>query len=223
MRILIVEDERELAALLIERMRADGFVIDRVATAAAALDAIRVYDYPIVLLDRRLPDGDGVSIIPEIRRLRSAIRILVVSALRDIDDRVEGLDAGADDYLTKPFGASELLARVRANLRRPGSASLPPVVIGDLTFDLNSREASVAGRPLLLFKREALLLEALMRRAGRVVTHATLIEELYGFDEAAQLNALKTLASRLRRRLESCDAKADVQSVRGVGYLIRAV
>ncbi|BBU60468.1 DNA-binding response regulator [Methylosinus sp. C49] len=223
MRILIIEDERELAFLLTERMRAAGFVIDRVATATAALDAIRAYDYPIVLLDRRLPDADGISIIPEIRRMRSATRILVVSALRDIDDRVEGLDAGADDYLTKPFDTNELLARVRANLRRPGNAALPPVVVGDLTFDVNTREANIAGRPLLLFKREALMLESLMRRAGRVVTHATLIDELYGFDETAQLNALKTLASRLRRRLESCDAKADVRSVRGVGYLIRAI
>ncbi|PWB79478.1 MAG: two-component system response regulator [Methylocystaceae bacterium] len=223
MRILIVEDERELAALLSERMREDGFVTDRVTTAVAALDAIRDYDYPIVLLDRRLPDGDGVSIIPEARRLRPMIRILVVSALRNIDNRVEGLDAGADDYLTKPFDATELLARVRASLRRPGSAPLPPVVVGDLTFDVNTREASIAGRPLLLFKREALLLESLMRRAGRVVTHATLIEELYGFDEAAQSSALKTLASRLRRRLEADGARADVQSVRGVGYLIRAV
>jgi DNA-binding response OmpR family regulator len=221
MRILIVEDQREIAALMTERVRKDGYIADHVRTLEDAQEAVRAFDYPIMLLDRRLPDGDGVLIIPTVRRLRPSMRILVVSALRMIDERVEGLDAGADDYLTKPFDSSELLARIRACLRRPGSATLPLVVIGALSFDLNSREASIGGRPVLLFRREALLLESLMRRAGRVVTHDTLIEEIYGFDEVAQVNALKTLTSRLRRRLEAWGARADVQSVRGVGYLIR--
>jgi two-component system OmpR family response regulator len=221
MRILIVEDQREIAALIADRIRLEGFIPDRVGTISDALHALRVHAYPVMLLDRRLPDGDSVSIIPEVRRLRPAIRVLIVSALRSIEDKVDGLDSGADDYLTKPFDSVELLARIRASLRRPGASPFPPVVVGALTFDLNTRTVSIAGHPILLQKREMLMLEALMRRAERVVTHDTLIDEVYGLNEVVQFNVLKTLSSRLRQRLTELKAGVDVKSVRGVGYLIR--
>jgi DNA-binding response OmpR family regulator len=220
MRILIVEDQREMAALLADRLAEAGFVSDRVRRVGDALEALRTTDYPLMLLDRRLPDGDAVGALPEIRRIRPGIRVLLVSALRSVDDRIGGLDAGADDYLTKPFDADELLARVRASLRRPGGERVPPVVVGDLAFDLSSNEAFVAGAPLVLHKREMLLLQTLMRRAGRAVTHEALIEEIYGHGETVQLDALKMLVSRLRQRLKERDAGAEIHAARGIGYLI---
>ncbi len=221
MRILIVEDQREIAALMAERIGGEGFIADSVGTLDDARHALHLHDYPIMLLDRRLPDGDGISIIPEARRVRPSIRVLVVSALRTIDDKVDGLDSGADDYLTKPFDSVELLARIRASLRRPGASSLPPVVLGALSFDLNTRTATIGGRSVILQKREMLMLESLMRRVERIVTHDVLIDEVYGLNEVVQINVLKTLSSRLRSRLKEMNARVEVKSVRGVGYLVR--
>ncbi len=163
MRILIVEDQLDIASQIAERLGRSGYVADHVGTLADAIEAVKAHDYPVMLLDRRLPDGDGVSILPELRLTRPGIRVLVVTALRSIDDRVDGLDAGADDYLTKPFDADELLARIRASLRRPGGAIVPPVEMAALSFDLNAREAFVEGEPFIAPKREMLLLEALVR------------------------------------------------------------
>jgi two-component system, OmpR family, response regulator len=220
MRILIVEDQRDMATLIADRINCAGFVSDHVGGLGEALEALQAHDYPIMLLDRRLPDGDAISVLPEIRRIRPGIRILLVTALRSIDDKINGLDAGADDYLTKPFDVDELLARIRASLRRPGGRLLPSILVGDLSFDLNTHEASIAGRPLLLHKREMLLLESLMRRAGRAVTHNTLIEEIYGLDETVQIDAVKMLVSRLRQRLKEWSADVEIHSARGIGYLI---
>ncbi|PWB79469.1 MAG: two-component system response regulator [Methylocystaceae bacterium] len=221
MRILIVEDQRDMSAMMADRIERAGFVADRVCTLRDALEAIRTYDYPIVLLDRRLPDGDAVGALPDIRRFQPSIRILVVSALRALDDKIEGLDAGADDYLTKPFDADELLARMRASLRRPGAAPLPLIAVGSLSFDPNTREAFVGDRPLTLQRRETLLLETLMRRAERVVGYQTVIEEIYGFEEDVLIDAVRMLASRLRQRLKDENANVELISARGVGYMIR--
>jgi two-component system, OmpR family, response regulator len=220
-RILIVEDQREMAALIADRVRDAGFVTDHVGDIGEALEALRTRDYPLVLLDRRLPDGDAIEALPTMRRLRPGIRIVFVTAMQSVDDKISGLDAGADDYLSKPFDAEELMARIRATLRRPGGREMPPVVIGNLSFDLDAREAQVEGRPLVLHKRELLLLEALARRAGRAVTHDSLIEEIYGFGEMVQIDALKMLVSRLRQRLEKQTAGVEIHAARGIGYLIR--
>jgi len=220
-RILIVEDQREMAALIADRISDAGFVADHVCDVAEAIEALRTRDYPLVLLDRRLPDGDAIGAVPTIRRLRPGIRIFFVTALQSTDDKINGLDAGADDYLSKPFDADELMARIRASLRRPGGRPLPPVVVANLSFDLDAHEAQVAGRPLVLHKRELLLLEALVRRAERAVTHDSLIEEIYGFGEMVQIDALKMLVSRLRQRLEKQNAGVEIHAARGIGYLIR--
>lgn len=220
MRILIVEDQPEMASLMAERLTRSGYVADNVGTLEDAIEALRQYDYPMILLDRRLPDGDGVSILQLVRSTKPNTRVLLVTALRSIDERINGLDAGADDYLTKPFDADELLARIRAILRRPGGERVPPVTLGDLTFDLNQHEAFVHGRPFLVSKRELLLLEALLRRAGRAVKHSTLISEIYGLDDVVQVDALKMSVSRLRQRLKDCRAGVEIHTLRGIGYLI---
>lgn len=221
MRILIVEDQVEIARHLSALLIASGYAVDAAGTIGDAVYAIRRFDYPLVVLDRRLPDGDGMSALPTIRRLRPATRVLLVTALRSIDDKVNGLDAGADDYLIKPFEDAELMARVRAVLRRPNGAALPNVVIGKLVFDFNSQCASVSGRPFHLPKRETLLLEALVRSVGRVVKHDTLLSEIYGVNESMQPDALKMSVSRLRQHLKAQGADVEIHTLRGIGYVLR--
>lgn len=220
MRILIVEDQPEMASLVADRLTQSGYLADCVGTLAEAIEALKQYDYPLILLDRRLPDGDGVSILQMVRSTNPSIRVLLVTALRSIDERINGLDAGADDYLTKPFDVDELLARVRAILRRPDGALVPPVALGDLSFDLNLHEAFIRGQPFFVSKRELLLLESLLRRAGRAVKHSTLISEIYGLNDSVQIDALKMSVSRLRQRLKDCGAGVEIHTLRGIGYLI---
>jgi two-component system, OmpR family, response regulator len=220
MRLLIVEDQLEMAALMADRLKRSGYLVDCVHTLADAAEALTQFEYPLVLLDRRLPDGDGVSLLHKVRSAQPASRVMLVTALRSIDDKVDGLDAGADDYLTKPFDVDELLARIRAMLRRPAGAPPPPINIGDLSFDLDRREAHVRGRPFLVAKRELLLLEALVRRAGRAVTHNALIAEIYGLDDSVQIDALKMSVSRLRQHLKEQDASVEIHTLRGIGYLL---
>ncbi|BBU63176.1 DNA-binding response regulator [Methylosinus sp. C49] len=221
MRILIVEDQPDISMLIADRVRRAGFAPHCVQALADIPEALGACDYSVMLLDRRLPDGDGLSIVPTAKRLRPGIRILVVTAARSIEDRVDGLDAGVDDYLTKPFSTEELLARIRASLRRPGGEPAPPVVVGRLSFDLNSESASVGGFPLIVPRRELVLLGALMRRAGRAVTFSALLQEIYGSDEHKHIGALKMVAMRLRHRLDEQDAGVEIHAPRGIGYLIR--
>jgi two-component system OmpR family response regulator len=220
MRILLVEDNTELANRIGRRIRGDGFLVDHVGTMEDAALALDDYSYALALLDRRLPDGDGLSLVPRVRTRHPGLRVLMLTALDDIDDRIEGLDAGADDYLTKPFNLDEMMARIRASLRRPGGERSPPVVIGNLSFDLDARVATIADRPVTLLRREVALLEALVRRAGRVVAREALVDAIYGLDDDVQPHALTTLASRLRARLDELDAEVEIHSVRGLGYLI---
>ncbi|WP_141589235.1 MULTISPECIES: response regulator transcription factor [unclassified Myxococcus] len=221
MRALLVEDEPELARLVANEATSQGFSVDAVASVTEARSAIHLGAYAIVLLDRRLPDGDGLCLIPELRAMQPEAGVLVISAMGDVPERVAGLDAGADDYMEKPFHADELRARIRSVLRRPAQArQLQPVRCGAIEYDLGSRQMTVQGRPLLLRRREASLLAALMRRARRVVQRDTLIKEVYGFDEEPSANTLEAHISRLRRRLEDCGAGVVLHPVRGVGYLI---
>lgn len=222
MRILVVEDEAEMARLLAARLGAAGFLADQAASAAEALEAATLHPYALVLLDRRLPDGDGAGLVPALRRARPGVPIIVVSALDGVADRVQGLDAGADDYLAKPFDGDELLARIRAALRRPGAAPPPPITCGGLTFDPGLREASVAGRAIRLRRRELAILEALMLRAGRVVPRERLVEACFGLDDFVQPATLESHVSRLRAKLAVAAAGVAIHPVRGVGYLLDA-
>lgn len=221
MRILIVEDEPEMGLLIGRRLGRAGFSSDTAATMGEALEALRSFPYELMVLDRRLPDGDGADFVSVIRGLRPRISIMMVTALDTNRDKVAGLDAGADDYLTKPFNGPEFLARVRARLRQTsGGAPLPPIVVGALSFDPNARQAMIEDRPFQLHKREFALLEALMRRANRVVTRSDLIEEVYGLSRPVSPGALDTLVSRLRKRLAEFRTGVEVHLVRGRGYLL---
>jgi len=177
--------------------------------------------YGLVLLDRRLPDGDGLSLLSAVRAKQPGAPVILLTALDRLDDKVHGLDAGADDYLTKPFFNDELMARIRAALRRPGADPAVAQTCGRLRFDPRSREASICDEPLALKRRELLVLEALIRRAGRVVQRDALIDAVYGMDDEVQPKALDSHVSRLRKRLAERSAEVVIHPVRNVGYLMR--
>lgn len=223
MRLLLAEDEAELAAVLSAALQSHDLVVDHVATLADAAEALKSNRYDALLLDRSLPDGDGLSLLGQSRSatLNASTPAIMLTARGDLADRIEGLDKGADDYLAKPFATAELMARLRAVLRRPGTLGTAPLKLGALTFDILNREASVRGNPLVLPRRELLVLEALMRRAGRTVERSVLENAVYGIDDEIQSNALDTHVSRLRRRLEAAEAGVDIHTIRGVGHLLR--
>ena len=221
MRILLVEDEAEMAGALASALKRYDMIVDHVPTLAEAEEAISADVHAAVLLDRQLPDGDGLALIPKLRARADGVPIIVLTARGELADRVAGLDSGADDYLAKPFAVEELLARLRAVLRRP--AGLQPDILhaGRLAFDFGHREASIDGAPLELPRRELLVLEALVRRMGRTVLRSALEEAVYSFDDEIQSNALDTHVSRLRRKLSEADARVEIHGIRGVGYLLK--
>ena len=220
MRILVVEDDPRLAATLKARLEGAGYVVDHVASAGDARAAVITAPYELVLLDRRLPDGDGLRHIADLRRARPQIRIVVLTALDAKRDTIVGLDAGADDYLTKPFDPDELLARVRAALRRPGASVQPAILCGNLRYDPAHRAFTVDETPLVLKRRESLILEALMLRARRVVQRHAFMDQVYGIDDEIRSNTLDAQISRLRTRLAEAGATVRIHAVRGVGYLL---
>lgn len=220
MRILLIEDQSEMARLIASLVTHAGFVVDQVASLADALASLQVNGYDLLLLDRRLPDGDGISIVPPARALHPGIRVIMITALDGLTEKISGLEAGADDYLTKPFQGDELIARIRACMRRPGGDLLPAIVVGALAFNLENNEVAVGGRPIVLNRREMMLLRSLMQRASRVAARETLIQEIYGVDEDVQANALDTIVSRLRRQLAAHEAQVEIHTVKGRGYLL---
>ncbi len=211
MRILVVEDQAEIAALIADSITRAGFTADCIDRLVYVKAALRSHDYPIMLLDRRMPDGDGLDALPDIRRTAPNIQIIVISALNRTGDKIRGLESGADDYLTKPFDADELLARVRVCLRRRRDVELPKLLFGPLSFDLAAHQAFVSGRLFELHNKELLLLECLMRRAERFVNYRTIMKEIHGPGEDASMEALRMLATRLRQKLKN--ERLDVELV----------
>jgi DNA-binding response OmpR family regulator len=221
LRILLVEDEREMAAALSAALKQYDMVADQVATLEQAQEALTHLVHDAVLLDRHLPDGDGLTLLATLRARQ--VPVIVLTAKGDLSDRVEGLERGADDYLVKPFAMEELVARLRAVLRRPTDRISEIVRLGRLTFDLIHCEATVDGQPLELPRRELLVLESLMRRSGRTVQRSALETAVYAFDDEIQSNALDTHVSRLRRKLADAAAGIEIHTVRGIGYLLKSV
>lgn len=209
-----------MARALGVRLGRSGFIADFVGGIEEARAALQCHHYALALVDRRLPDGDGLELLPEIKRSQPGIRVLVLTAFHAVSDRISGLDAGADDYLAKPFDLDELMARIRACLRRSDVESVPPATLGALSFDFVTHQVSVNGVTLVLHRRELALLEALMRNAGRLVLRDQLHEEVYGFEDEVQMNALNILVSRLRKKLEEFNAGVEIHAARGIGYMM---
>lgn len=220
MRLLLVEDEPELAALLVAGLRKSGFVVDAVETLAEADEAVAGADYDVAVLDRRLPDGDGVDFLKRRRRLNDNLPILILTARDAVEDRVEGLEGGADDYILKPFHMTELVARLWTVLRRPSAIRNIVLGNGNVTLDLATRVVTIEAEALTLSRREVALLELFLRKLGRVVTKPSIESALYGFGEELESNAVEVLVHRLRRKLKEASATPQIHTLRGIGYMM---
>ncbi len=222
MRILLVEDEAELAQALAAALRQNQAVVDVAGSLREAQDAVLAGQHEVIVLDRGLPDGDGLSLIEFLRASGIAAAVLVLTAMADISERVLSLDGGADDYLAKPFSMDVLMARVRALARRPALRANPVTALARLRFDHLQRQAHVDAQSLLLTRRELLVLEALLEQRGRTVLRESLHDRVYGQEGDIHSNALDTHVSRLRSKLDKSGAQVEIHAIRGVGYLLCA-
>lgn len=222
MRLLLVEDNARLASLIREGLDRQGFAVDWCETIDGADHALKIGGYDLMLLDLGLPDGEGLDLVRRLRRRRDTMPILIVTARGGLDDRVLGLDAGADDYLVKPFQIPELAARCRALLRRPGASLGTELSAGNIILNSAERSVAVSGLSVDATPREVDLLECLLRRAGHVVAKSALESALYSMDAEVTPNALEACVSRLRKRLTAAEADVQIRTVHGVGYALFA-
>src|SRR6516225_3888384 len=219
-RLLIIEDEDRLSGILRSKLGDAGFAVDIAGSAADAEAALELINYDSAILDLGLPDGDGLTVLSAVRRVGKTLPILILTARDAIGDRVAGLNAGADDYLTKPFAMAELIARIKALLRRPGGVLGMTLDAGNVRLDTVGRELTIAGIPARLSRRELTILEQMMRRFGRIVPKAMLEEKLYGIDEEPDSNPIPVHIHHLRRQLETAGASLLIHTIRGVGYIL---
>jgi len=221
MRVLVIEDHQRLARLIVDGLASFGIGADTFVTAEDGLAATRSVAYDALVLDLGLPDRDGLDVIQELRAGGMRVPILILTARGGIDERVEGLDRGADDYLPKPFAMKELAARLRALLRRPGGPLGTTIDIANMSFDTAARQVKVDGRVVAISRRELDALEILVRRADQVVPKRLLEDTIYGLANDVTANTIEALVSRLRRRLETVHAEVTIHTLRGIGYLLK--
>jgi heavy metal response regulator len=220
---LLIEDDDTIADFVARGLREAGFAVDRAADGAEGLDAALSQTYDVAVVDVMLPRRDGLSVIEELRRKGVMTPVLILSAKRSVDDRVRGLQAGGDDYLTKPFAFAELLARVQALVRRASRTPEPTTLtVEDLVLDLLSRRVTRAGTVVDLRPREFALLEYLMRNAGKVVSKTMILSHVWEYNFDPQTNIVDVLVSRLRDKVDRTFDRKLIHTVRGVGYVLRA-
>jgi two-component system OmpR family response regulator len=222
MRVLVIEDDAETAEYVVDGLRRHGHSVDPVSDGREGMMTAARGDYDVIVVDRMLPGIDGLSVVKMIRSAGIASAILFLTALGGVDDRVEGLEAGGDDYLTKPFAFSELMARLNALARRPHLTPVETVLrVADLEMDLIARSVKRSGSDIELQPREFQLLEYLMRNAGRAVTRTMLLEKVWGFHFDPKTKIVETHISRLRAKICSDSQEQLIHTIRGVGYVIR--
>lgn len=223
MRILVVEDDKKIGSFIAGGLRQAGFAVDQAADGEEGLHLALAEPYDVAVVDVMLPKLDGLALVQRVRRERVATPVIILSARRSIDDRIKGLHTGADDYLTKPFAFSELLARIHALLRRATGATEPTrVVVGDLTMDLLARQVTRAGTRIDLQAREFALLEYLMRNAGRPVSRTMILQHVWDYAFDPQTNVVEVLVSRVRSKVDGDLGAPMIHTIRGVGYVLRA-
>ena len=221
MRILVVEDDKKTASFIAKALKEEGFVVDILADGDEALAAIKATTFDAVILDIMLMGRDGLSVVRQLRAGANRTPVLLVSARGEVNEKVEGLNAGADDYLPKPFALDELIARVRAPLRRGGPAGNPTLRLANLTLDTTTLVALRGDRKIELSAREFRLLEYLMRSAGRVCSRAMILEKVWDYDFDPGTNLIDVYIGKLREKIDTrTDAKL-LHSVRGVGYTMK--
>lgn len=224
MRILVVEDDEKIASFVVKGLKQAGFAVDHANNGEEGLHLASTAQYDAAVVDIMLPGVDGLTLIEELRRQKIATPVIILSAKRSVDDRVRGLQVGGDDYLTKPFAFSELLARVQALVRRTTTVASEPtrLVVGDLTMDLLSREVTRDEQRLDLQPREFALLEYLMRNAGRPVSKVSILEHVWDYAFDPQTNVVDVLVSRLRNKVDRDFPEKMIVTMRGVGYVLKA-
>jgi DNA-binding response OmpR family regulator len=220
MRLLLVEDNERLRTLTQAALARAGFPADGFATATDAEAALRSVAYSVMILDLGLPDEDGLALLRRLRASGDALPVLILTARGGIEERVRGLDAGADDYLVKPFANEELVARIRVLLRRPGGLLSDTLELGTLSLDTASRQVTVGDHVRFLSPREVAVLEILLRRSGRVVAKKLVEDYLFGLSGDVGSNAVEVYVHRLRKQLSDARADVAIHTIRGVGYMI---
>jgi DNA-binding response OmpR family regulator len=223
LRALVVEDDKKIASFVVNGLRQAGFVVDVAHDGERGLLLALSEPYDVAVVDVMLPVMDGITLIEQLRRQTVNTPVIILSAKRSLDDRIRGLQAGGDDYLVKPFAFSELLARVRALLRRASGGDSGPTEfrMGSLSMNLLSREVMRAGEKLDLQAREFSLLEYLMRNAGRVVSKTMILEHVWGYSFDPQTNVVDVLVCRLRNKIDKNHAVKLIHTIRGVGYVLK--
>jgi DNA-binding response OmpR family regulator len=221
-RILVAEDDEVIADFVSQGLREAGYAVDVASTGPEALKQALDGGYDAAVLDVMLPGLDGLSVIEQLRAKKQQTPVLILSARHTVDDRVKGLQAGGDDYLTKPFAFAELLARLQALLRRSAGTTEPTrLVVGDLTLDLLSRKVERGGRAIELRPREFALLEYLMRHPGRVLSKTMILSHVWGYSFDPGTNVVDVLVSRLRDQVDEGFATKMIHTVRGAGYVLK--
>jgi DNA-binding response OmpR family regulator len=222
MRILIVEDDPQLAPLIKHDLEGAGYVADIVGLASDGLHAASTIEYDVLIVDLTLPDGDGMQLVHQLRSQGSAAPILILTARSTTGDKVKGLSVGADDYLVKPFDQNELKARVAALLRRSRQITAPKLLLGDIEYDVATREVTIGGAAVSIPRRELALLELLLRRSRSFTPKDVIEERLYGFDEELSSNAIEVHIHHLRKVLANAKSTARIETSRGLGYRLSA-
>jgi len=223
MRVLVVEDDKKIASFVANGLKQSGYAVDQSLAGDEGLLMARSVPYDAAVIDVMLPKLDGLSLVQTMRKENIRTPVIILSAKASVDDRVRGLQAGGDDYLTKPFAFSELLARVQALIRRASNTAEPTrLVVGDLVFDLLSREVTRTGQKIELQAREQALLEYLMRNAGRVVTKTMILEHVWDYSFDPQTNVVDVLVHRLRSKVDKDFPQKMIQTIRGVGYVLKS-
>ena len=222
MRLLLVEDDQGIASFVVKGLREAGFAVDHAIDGEDGLHLALTEPYDVVIMDLMLPKIDGLTVIKKLREQKPIVPVMILSAKRSVDDRVEGLQTGSDDYLTKPFAFSELLARVNALIRRATGVPSPTILeVADLVLDLLSREVFRSGHKIDLQPREFVLLEYLMRNAGRVVSKTMIMEHVWDLDFDPQTNIVEARMSKLRDKVDKDYEKKLLHTVRGAGYILK--
>lgn len=220
MRLLVIEDDPSVGGLIAAALRGDGHRVDVLESGSDGLEALRSVAYDLLIVDRALPDQDGIQVVRALRAQGGAMPVLMLTSRGSIDDRVAGLEAGADDYLIKPFAMPELKARLHALARRPARLESRVLSLGRLRLDTETRSASVGGEDLRLSRRELALLELLLRRPAQLHPRAAIEQSLYGFDEEVASNAVEVHVHHLRKMLTRTGAAVKIETRRGIGYSI---
>ena len=220
MRLLYVEDNDKLALNTSASLRKNAFVVDHVSNGQDAVHSAKSFEYDAIILDLGLPDMDGLTVLQALKQVNSDTPVIICTARDALEDRLRGLNSGSDDYLVKPFDVSELIARIKAVLRRPGGALGLHLKAGNIRFDTIERMVEIDDQPIRFSRRELDLLELFMRRKGRVLSKDNIENALYGFDAPPTPNAIEVATHRLRKKLIEQGASCSIHTLRGIGYIL---